>query len=237
MPARKSYLLLLLLSASSVAVAQEGRVEFDEVRHEFGVIEEGVEASHTFRFRNTGTAPVTLVDVRPSCGCTTPSWTRGAIAPGDSGTVTAVYHSEDRPGPFDKGITIHTDGQPQVLQLRISGDVSPIALAGTRLGSLVVEGDFVTFDRIRVGPPAVTSMRIQNAGDRALRIDSVQTSAGVLFTDYAGRTLQPGQSDEVTLILDTDALQAGEDVAFDVTLLTDDPTDPQKVVSVRGSVE
>lgn len=222
---------------SHTTLAQTGKVVFEESSFNFGVIEEGVDASHTFVFRNTGDAPVTLVHVRPSCGCTTPSWTREAVAPGDSGRVTAVYHSENRPGPFDKGIAVHTDGEPEVLQLRISGDVSPVALEGTRHGNLVVGAEFVAFDRIRVGPPAVTTVRVQNAGDRPIRVDSVLTSAPALFSDFGGTVLQPGQTSEITLILDTDRLASGDEVSHEFTLVTDDSVEPRKIIGIRGAVE
>ncbi|HEX7071483.1 MAG TPA: DUF1573 domain-containing protein [Rhodothermales bacterium] len=229
--------LIVLLFLVHPCLAQSGVVTFEETAFDFGAIEEGIEATHTFEFTNTGDAPVKLVDVRPSCGCTTPRWSREPVAPGATGSVTAVYHSEGRPGPFDKGITIETDGEPQILQLRIRGEVAPVALTGLRLGNLVLGVNEVRFDRIQVGPPAVANVRIQNAGTVALRVDSVLTDAPALFSDYAGRTLQPGRSDDLTLILDTESLKSGQEVKYEFTLVTDDTTLPEKTIQISGRVE
>lgn len=229
---------LLMAGAASPADAdaQRGVAHFEERTHNFGVIDEGVEAAHTFTFTNTGDAPLTLVRVRPACGCTTPEWTQEAIPPGAAGHVTAVYHSTGRPGPFNKSIAVFTDGDPDVLQLWISGDVSPTRLEGTRIGNLIVSDD-VRFPRISSEAPAVVSFRIQNAGDRPLRIDSVATETPLLFTSYGERLLEPGQTDEVTVILETDALRAGDRVSYPVTLWTDDELRNEKRISVTGVVE
>lgn len=234
---RSLLLVGAMLFAADVAMAQSGKVEFESTSFDFGIIEEGEEATHTFVFTNVGDAPVSLVDVRPSCGCTTPRWTREPVAPGATGNVTAIYHSEGRPGPFDKGITIHTDGEPEVLQLRIRGDVSPVQLAGERLGNLVVSTETVQFSGLRVGPPGVASFRIQNAGSTPIRVDSVLSDSPVLFADYGGRTLSPGQTDEITLILETDDLAAGQSVSYGFTLVTDDATAPRKVLTAVGTVQ
>ncbi|SDH07200.1 Protein of unknown function [Psychroflexus sediminis] len=57
-------------------------MEFDEAMHDFGTVEEGEVVEHTFVFTNTGDAPLIVSDANASCGCTVPTWTEGAIAPG-----------------------------------------------------------------------------------------------------------------------------------------------------------
>ena len=37
---------------------------------------------------NDGDAPLRLVSVRPSCGCTSPEWTKEPVAPGGVSTTT-----------------------------------------------------------------------------------------------------------------------------------------------------
>ena len=71
----------IILTASSFlilsgAVFAQGALKFESDKHDFGMIDEGLQAVHEFTFTNTGNAPVILSDVRASCGCTTPSWTK-----------------------------------------------------------------------------------------------------------------------------------------------------------------
>jgi hypothetical protein len=85
-------------------------IKFVEETHDFGNIKEGTQATHEFKFTNTGNAPLILESVQASCGCTTPEWTREAIAPGQTGKVIATYNSSGRPGPFTKTITVKYNG-------------------------------------------------------------------------------------------------------------------------------
>lgn len=103
----------------------QGKVEFQKMKHSFGEIqEEGGAAIVNFEFKNTGNTAIKLTDVKASCGCTTPQWTKEAIEPGKTGVVTASYDPMNRPGPFNKSITVNTDatGQTPVI-LTIDGNV------------------------------------------------------------------------------------------------------------------
>lgn len=108
------------LTLSTEAKAQ---MVIAEKSHDFGTITEGVQATHTFTFKNTGNAPLVLNSVRASCGCTTPKWTKEAVAPGEEGEITAIYNSKGRPGNFTKTITINHNGEGGTAFLTIRGVV------------------------------------------------------------------------------------------------------------------
>lgn len=95
---------------TSDAGSDEGspQIKFQTKTHDFGEIPQGKPASYSFEFTNTGEAPLTLEDVKPSCGCTTPEWPRKPIRPGQSSTVRAVYDAGS-PGRFQKSITVKTN--------------------------------------------------------------------------------------------------------------------------------
>ena len=96
----------------------------DREVHDFGTIgEDAGNVSATFVVTNNTSATIVLTNVRASCGCTTPSWTKEPIEPGKTGTVTATYSQKGRPGPFEKTVTITTTGDPERLLVRIKGTV------------------------------------------------------------------------------------------------------------------
>jgi hypothetical protein len=103
----------------------QGSIRFKTEKHDFGKIKEGVQASYSFEFTNTGKAPVVISNVQPSCGCTTPEWTREPIMPGKTGKVTALYNSAGRPGNFNKTITVVNNGEVSQIILTIQGSVIP----------------------------------------------------------------------------------------------------------------
>src|SRR5450631_4244393 len=74
-------------------------VTFDKEVNDFGIIPQGVPASYTFYFKNTGKESLIITNASPSCGCTTPDWTKEPIKPGAKGFVKATYNASNV-GPF-----------------------------------------------------------------------------------------------------------------------------------------
>jgi hypothetical protein len=102
----------------------ENEITIDKTLHDFGTIKEnGGNVSAAFTITNNTKAPIILTYVSASCGCTVPTWTKEPIEPGNTGAVTATYNPLGRPGPFDKTITILTNGNPERIIVRIKGTV------------------------------------------------------------------------------------------------------------------
>ena len=102
----------------------QGAIKFKSEKHDFGKIVEGTQATYSFEFTNTGKTPVVISNVQPSCGCTTPEWTREPVMPGKTGKVTASYNSAGRPGNFNKTVTVMNNGQVSQIVLSIQGSVA-----------------------------------------------------------------------------------------------------------------
>ena len=102
----------------------QGAIKFKAEKHDFGKIIEGTQASYSFEFTNTGKTPVVISNVQPSCGCTTPDWTREPVMPGKTGKVTASYNSAGRPGNFNKTVTVINNGEVSQIVLAIQGSVA-----------------------------------------------------------------------------------------------------------------
>ena len=78
---------LLLILISGFGLAQK-TIEFTETHHNFGTIkEEAGNVVHSFTFKNTGNIPLLIQNVKASCGCTAPKWTKAPIAPGQEGEI------------------------------------------------------------------------------------------------------------------------------------------------------
>jgi len=114
-----------MVAGDSIATKPLTTMAFADTVHEFGTINEGEKVSYTFKYKNTGENPLILEDVRPSCGCTLPEWTKDPIAPGAEGLIKVVYNSEGRPGEFHKTITVIANTAEEVSLLKIQGKVTP----------------------------------------------------------------------------------------------------------------
>ena len=113
----KNYSLAsLLLFFVLTSFSQKSNISFDEREHNFGYIEEkGGKVSHKFTFTNNGKNPLRILSVKPSCGCTTPDWTKDEIKPGNQGYIIAEYNPKGRPGVFRKSLSIVTNDNQRAL--------------------------------------------------------------------------------------------------------------------------
>lgn len=124
------FIAMALVLSLSVFAQQKQVIEFVEQEYDFGTVkEEDGKVSHVFEFVNVSQTPITITNVRASCGCTTPNWSRQPVMPGESGVVTATYSASGRPGRFNKSITVTANDGTQDFQivLYIKGNVTPRA--------------------------------------------------------------------------------------------------------------
>ena len=99
-------------------------IVFDKDTHDFGTIGESEgEVSAVFTFENRGNEPLLIREVKASCGCTIPEWTKEPVQPGGKGYVKATYGAKGRVYPFEKQITVYGYGKPANVVLRIKGTV------------------------------------------------------------------------------------------------------------------
>ena len=93
--------------------------------HDFGNIPEGPAAEFEFSFKNTGKEPIIIQRVQPSCGCTTPTYTKDPILPGKTGVIKASYGTQGRPGPFNKNLTVLSNAGSKVLFIKGEVEKAP----------------------------------------------------------------------------------------------------------------
>jgi hypothetical protein len=118
-------LLISLLTALKASAA----VEWLALTHDFGAFNESDgQVACTFSFVNHGTEAVSIRSARASCGCTTPSFTKKPVNPGDTAVVTVAFNPSGRPGRFTKYITVDLAGDD-------AGPRQKLAISGLVIGS------------------------------------------------------------------------------------------------------
>ena len=100
------------------------QIEFAEQVHDYGKVKKGGDGNCEFVFTNTGNEPLILSNVRASCGCTTPSWTKAPVMPGKTGTIKVRYNTNTSPQSFTKTITVSSNSiNAPRLTLKIKGTI------------------------------------------------------------------------------------------------------------------
>src|SRR5690554_141985 len=105
-------------------------ITFEESQFDFGTIAQGTNVEHTFKFKNTGDAPLMIVDAKSSCGCTVPQYTKDAIAPGAEGEMLVKFNGSGQ-NQVSKTVTIITNTKAGTETLTIKAFVTPKNAAPT----------------------------------------------------------------------------------------------------------
>ena len=106
----KKLSILALSLFFSVAALPQAVITFEKTTHEFGKIDKGGQASYDFTFTNTGDSALIISGVRTTCGCTSPTWTKTPVEPGESGVINVKYLTTNRPGRFNKTVHVNSNG-------------------------------------------------------------------------------------------------------------------------------
>ncbi|MBI5766278.1 MAG: DUF1573 domain-containing protein [Verrucomicrobia bacterium] len=166
------------------------RLEIAAPVHDFGSVPQGEAVRHDFKLRNTGDAPLEIVDVKPACGCTTAGeWTR-TIPPGATGTIPIQLETAQFASGVTKTVTVSTNdpAHPQTV-LEIKADVwTPV-----KISQPVVIFPALT-EPAQIISRAVT-IRNQVAGE--LKVSDVRCDKAV-FAATLKETV-PGREFELTL--------------------------------------
>lgn len=107
--------------------------KFERVEYDFGAIKEGEKVAYTYKFTNTGQAPLIVQSVQPSCGCTAPDWSKEPIPVGGSGFVKVEFDSNGKQGIQNKVVTVNANTWPKSLILRFKAQVNPKPEGGVPL--------------------------------------------------------------------------------------------------------
>jgi hypothetical protein len=91
--------------------------------HDFGSIVYGANGKVDFTFTNKGNKPLVISEVKSSCGCTIPTWTKEPVEPGKQGTVTVEYNTK-LPGVFNKTVVVTSNANNSPVRLEIRGKIN-----------------------------------------------------------------------------------------------------------------
>jgi len=200
----------ILLMATGIVFAQQkqANISFKETNYDFGRFKEEVgKVSHKFEFTNTGNQPLIIKNVRASCGCTTPDWTKTPVAPGAKGFINVTYNAKNRPNKFHKTITVQTNSPttPTVI-LKITGDVIPrqktvVDYYPQKMGDLRLKSNHLAFMNIKNTEVRTDSLNIINTGAAPITIGFERVPAHLTLKAVPA-TLKPNQKGHIVATYD-----------------------------------
>jgi hypothetical protein len=189
-------LMIFVMSAKSQVAAT--KMQLSATEHDFGTFkEEAGRQTFDFIITNTGTDPLVIQNVAASCGCTTPEWTKQPIPAGAKGKVTAIYDPKDRPGKFNKTLSVYTNTKPEVTVLVIKGEVIPHEKTVEELftfavGGVRFESNHLAFTNVKKTEKKMRVMQLINTSKEPVKVE-FDALPSHLSLKSNPETLKPGQ--------------------------------------------
>ena len=91
--------ILLGIGSGMVNAASWSKTLFTENRHDFGPVPRGAKVKHDFVMVNRLEEPITILSLRPSCGCTSGRANASVVGPGQSAVIEAQMDTRNFVGP------------------------------------------------------------------------------------------------------------------------------------------
>jgi hypothetical protein len=214
----KQRLLSLLITGLTMFTGLSGQtrtpsMSFASEVHDFGkIMEADGPKTWKFEFTNTGAIPLVISNVTASCGCTSPSWSREPVLPGASGFISATYDPKNRPGKFEKTITVTSNADRAAIVLKISGDVQPkVSVADNpymvTIGSLKMKTNHIGFNEINLGGQKTIESPVFNSGTSSVEISFADVPKHLIVIAKPAM-LKPGETGVIEVSYNADIKNA-----------------------------
>lgn len=219
----------------------EALIYFPKVKHDFGKIEEfSGEVKINFEFRNKGVDPLVISDVEASCGCTIPTWTTDSIMPGKSGFIQVAYDPTNRPGAFNKTITVTSNGEQAVTVLTIEGMVMPKpgdldTQYPVKIGGLQFKRNSLQFGNTTDEKPVTKSIEAYNSTDKIIAFTGSHLGPKHIKVSYQPQAINPGEVGFINITYDASLSRLGY-TSDNVVLYTYEQVDSIKPFNIYATV-
>lgn len=154
--------------AAAPAPAGQGRIAFDETRHDYGEMDQGREATHVFTIRNKGAGPLKLLGVTTTCGCAAMVLDKNELPPGGAARLEVKFRSGSFVGVVEKYVIVQSD-DPQRSQ-------TPLGIRAKVLPVYVMDPPALNLGELPRGQGAVREVRLRDSKGLPFGITSVTVS-------------------------------------------------------------
>ena len=166
-----------LAQEAAPAAATESKPIIDVVEKvkDFGLVAKGEILKAVFEVRNTGTAPLEITSVRPTCGCTVANYDK-TIAPGGTGKIEADVDTTAFTGPIAKSVLVFSNDVA-------NNQINLVVRAEVRSFVEVLPRNLLRLNVLQ-GEPATEKVTLASADGGAFAVTGIDTAGGPYKVEY-----------------------------------------------------
>lgn len=113
---------ILLFSWSAFGFAQ-AKIKFTQPKQNFGFVKKGEKITLNYEFVNEGDQPLIVSEGKAECSCTTVTWTKEPVTPGQKGTVTVIFDTAPTYDRQDRVVQVLSNDPKSPARIRFKGVV------------------------------------------------------------------------------------------------------------------
>jgi hypothetical protein len=219
--------VLLGVGAGMVQAAAWAERMFPESRHDFGPVPRGARVKHDFVLVNHLSEPVTILGLRPSCGCTSGRANASEVGPGQSAVIEAQMDTRNFVGP--KSTVLY------VSLMTASGREAETGLGvnATILSDVVLNPGSIDFGAVVRGQAPSRTLTIDRINLEGWRVHRMVSGSRVLDAQLV-ETSRKGGAVSYTLTVGLKPDVPAGPVRDEIRILSNDPETPSIPVMVTA---
>jgi hypothetical protein len=223
----------VVLLAARVACAEAWVAKMlTEREHDFGTVARGADTVYRFAVKNIYKQDIELVNVRTSCGCTSPTIENRVLKTGDVGYVVATFNTRRFTGMHGATLTLEVKWNDKGIwrrgetQLRVHGNIR---------GDVVFKPGAIRFDAVDQGSVSEELVEVSYAGRGDWKIVDVRGASEDLEVELSQRGRSSGRVAYELVVRLKESAPAGY-INDQLVLVTNDEQNPRIPIHVSGRV-
>lgn len=209
---RKHALATLIFLVFIILPAASQTLLLNDPKIDAGTVPKGAVIKKDFVVRNSGTADLHILSVKPMCGCSTAEFDK-LIRPGAEGKITITVDTKSFQGTIVKIANVVSDdpvNSSTTITIVANVQELPAGSQQAAAQNIVTEGfpamvvEQVVFDagNVHKGDLIKHDFIVENSGEGPLEIVHVQPACGCTTTQF-DKDIAPGKSGKITATLNT----------------------------------
>lgn len=238
---KKILFVVLLLPISFLTAQLSGpRIQATTSQYNFGEVAEGTVVKFAFSVKNVGDQVLRITNIMSSCGCTAAASKKDQIEPGETTSIDVAFDTDGKVGIQNKVISLASN---DITHTNIKFEITGKVLAKEKkVETVKVIGPKIQFEKtlhdfgkIKEGTIVEYTFKYKNVGSEVLEVNHVRTSCGCTAAVINGKSLKPNE--EGTLKVEFDSSNREGVVTRTITLSSNDPSEPQKTLTIVSFIE
>jgi hypothetical protein len=205
---------------------------FAKKEHNFGTVARGADTVYRFPVKNIYKEDIELMNVRSSCGCTTPTLEKKILKTGETGYVVASFNTRTFTGVHSATLTVEVKWNDKGIQRR--GETQ-LRVHGNIRGDVVFKPGAIKFDAVDQGLVTEQQVLVTYAGRSDWKIVDVRGASEDLEVELTQKQRYSGRVSYELLVRLKKSAPAGY-FNEQLVLVTNDDQNPRIPIYVAGRI-